>query len=373
MEYDLIVVGSGSVGAAAGYYATQAGLKVLMIDSAIPPHSNGSHHGDTRIIRHAYGEGEKYVPLVLRAQALWNGLALTSGEQLFHACGVLNIGPHDAEFITNARHSAHAFRLNSQLLTADEIQQRWPEFSVPSNYVAVFEPDAGFLRAELAIAQYIKLAKDAGCSQLFNCAVTSVAAMDDGVEVTTPEGRFQARKVVVAAGTWVKKLLPLLPVTPLRKVFSWHQADGRYSETNRFPAFTVEAQDGCHYYGFPADNDGLKVGKHDGGQPIDDPAQRTPFGSIASDGSEVFNFLRQHLAGVGVCLHGKACTYDMSPDEDFIIDTVPDCANMMVISGLSGHGFKFASVLGEIAALYAQDKTIPFDISPFALRRFNHD
>lgn len=97
---------------------------------------------------------------------------------------------------------------------------------------------------------------------------------------------------MVTAGTWVKALLPQLPITPLRKVFSWHQADGRYSVNNRFPAFTVEAQDGTHYYGFPADNDGLKVVTRrraaDGC-----PEQRKPFGSYASDGTEVFSFLRQ--------------------------------------------------------------------------------
>ncbi|RLM10297.1 N-methyltryptophan oxidase [Gibbsiella quercinecans] len=371
MEYDLIVVGSGSVGAAAGYYATQAGLNVLMIDSAIPPHRNGSHHGDTRIIRHAYGEGAKYVPLALRAQALWNGLEKECGSKLFHPCGVLNLGPEGAEFVNNAYQSARTFRLNAQLLTRQEVSQRWPEFTPPEGYTAVFEPDAGFLLCEQAVASYIRLACEAGCAQLFNCAVSAVVPDDNGVEVVTAEGRFRGRKAVITAGTWVKKLLPALPVTPLRKVFSWHQADGRYSENNRFPAFTVEAQDGAHYYGFPADNNGLKVGKHDGGQPIERQEQRTPFGSVAQDGTEVFGFLRQFLPGIGVCLHGEACTYDMSPDEDFIIDTVPGSERMMVITGLSGHGFKFASVLGEIAALFAQGKSPAQDITPFSLRRFS--
>jgi N-methyl-L-tryptophan oxidase len=370
VEYDLIVVGSGSVGAAAGYYATRAGLKVLMIDSAMPPHRNGSHHGDTRIIRHAYGEGEKYVPLILRAQALWNALIKQTGEELFQDCGVLNMGPQDSEFINNAQHSAQKFRLNTLNLSAEQINQRWPEFNAPEGFVGVFEPDAGFLRSEQAVASFIKLAKDAGCGQLFNCPVSAVQPIDGGVEVVTPEGRFQGRKAVVTAGTWVKALLPQLPIAPLRKVFSWHQADGRYSVNNRFPAFTVEAQDGNHYYGFPADNDGLKVGKHDGGQPMETPEQRKPFGSFTTDGTEVFHFLRQFLPGVGVCLHGEACSYDMSPDEDFIIDTLPGCDRLMVISGLSGHGFKFASVLGEIAALFAEDKTPPVDITPFSLKRF---
>ncbi|TQI80203.1 N-methyl-L-tryptophan oxidase [Serratia fonticola] len=370
MEYDLIIVGSGSVGAAAGYYATVAGLKVLMIDSAMPPHRHGSHHGDTRIIRHAYGEGEKYVPLLLRAQALWNGLEQKSGEKLFHPCGVLTMGPQGSEYVSNAQHSAKSFNLNAQLLSAEQIAQRWPEFVAPTGYIGVFEPDAGILRAELIVASYIRLANEAGCSQLFNCPVNALEPIAGGIEVVTAEGRFRGRKAVVTVGTWVKNLLPQLPISPLRKVFSWHQADGRYSENNRFPAFSVEAPDGCHYYGFPADNDGLKVGKHNDGQPIETPDQRKPFGTIASDGTEVFGFLRQFLPGVGVCLHGEACSYDMSPDEDFIIDTLPECSQLMVITGLSGHGFKFSSVLGEIAALFAQDKSSSLDITPFHLQRF---
>jgi len=370
VEYDLIIVGSGSVGAAAGYYATSNGLKVLMIDSAIPPHRNGSHHGATRIIRHAYGEGEKYVPFILRAQALWNGLEQKSGEKLFHPCGVLNMGPQDSEFIANAQYSAKSYNLNTQLLSAEQIKQRWAEFNAPEGYIGVFEPDAGVLLSELAVASYIRMAREAGCAQLFNCQVSAVEPIEGGVEVVTAEGRFQGRKAVITAGTWVKNLLPQLPIIPLRKVFSWYQADGRYSENNQFPAFTVEASDGGRYYGFPSDNDGLKVGKHDGGQPIETAEQRKPFGSVASDGAEVFGFLRQFLPGVGVCLRGEVCSYDMSPDEDFIIDTLPDRQRLMVITGLSGHGFKFASVLGEIAALFAQDKASPLDITPFSLQRF---
>jgi glycine/D-amino acid oxidase-like deaminating enzyme len=93
MRYDLIIIGSGSVGSAAGYYATQAGLKVLMIDAHLPPHSEGSHHGDTRLIRHAYGEGERYVPLVLRAQTLWDELAKQTEDRIFERTGVINLGP----------------------------------------------------------------------------------------------------------------------------------------------------------------------------------------------------------------------------------------------------------------------------------------
>ncbi|RWR01943.1 N-methyltryptophan oxidase [[Pantoea] beijingensis] len=371
MIYDLIVVGSGSVGAAAGFYATQAGLKVLMIDRAHPPHQQGSHHGETRLIRHAYGEGSRYVPLVLRAQQLWDELEQLSGERIMQRSGVLNLAPLDSPFIHNVIDSASQFNLNIEVLKPAEVCQRWPEFKVPDGYLAVFEPRSGYLKSEVAIRSWIQLAEKAGCAQLFNCAVDAIDREGELNRVQTAEGPFYGRKLLLSAGTWIKTLLPELPVTPVRKVFSWYQADGRYSENNKFPAFTAEMSDGTHYYGFPADNNALKVGKHDGGQHIDTPEQRKPFGAYAEDGSEVFNFMRHFLPGVGVCLRGSACSYDNSPDEDFIIDTLPDRPDTLLISGLSGHGFKFASVLGEIAAQFAAGKSSKFDLSPFSLSRFN--
>jgi glycine/D-amino acid oxidase-like deaminating enzyme len=117
MKYDLIIIGSGSVGSAAGYYATQAGLNVLMIDAHLPPHSEGSHHGDTRLIRHAYGEGERYVPLVLRAQTLWDELAKLTEERVFDRTGVINLGPAHSAFLATVEHSAREFNLDVESWT----------------------------------------------------------------------------------------------------------------------------------------------------------------------------------------------------------------------------------------------------------------
>jgi len=371
MIYDLIVVGSGSVGAAAGFYATQAGLSVLMIDSAHPPHQQGAHHGETRLIRHAYGEGEHYVPLILRAQTLWDELERQSGERIMHRSGVLNLAPHHSPFIQNVMQSAERWQLNVDVLQADEVRQRWPQFSVPDGYTGVFEPQSGYLKCEEAVRSWVRLAEEAGCAQLFNCPVSAIAREGDLQQVTTLDGVFYARKLLISAGTWVSQLVEHLPVTPVRKVFAWYQADGRYSENNRFPGFTVEMPDGSQFYGFPADNNALKVGRHDGGQVMQRPQDRKPFGSVAADGSEAFSFLRQFLPGTGVCLHGAACSYDNTPDEDFIIDTLPDDPDRLIITGLSGHGFKFASVLGELASEFAQNKPFSFDLTPFALSRFS--
>lgn len=111
------------------------------------------------------------------------------------------------------------------------------------------------MRSELAIKTWIQLAKEAGCAQLFNCPVTVIRHDDDGVTIETVDGEYQAKKAIVCAGTWVKDLLPELPVQPVRKVFAWYQADGRYSVKNKFPAFTGELPNGDQYYGFPAEND----------------------------------------------------------------------------------------------------------------------
>jgi len=368
MVYDLIVVGSGSVGAAAGWYATQAGLNVLLIDRAHPPHREGSHHGESRLIRHAYGEGARYVPMVLRAQQLWDELEQQCGERLMQRSGVLNLAPEHSEFIRNVRQSADEFSLPVEILSGEETAQRWPQLSVPAGYIGIFEPRSGYLKSEEAVRQLIRLCKDAGCAQLFNCAVTALEERDGLQLVETPEGTFRGKKLLLSAGTWVRTLLPELPVTPVRKVFAWHQADGRYSENNKFPAFTVETPDGNQFYGFPAENNAIKIGKHNGGQPIDAPEQRKAFGAVAEDGSELFAFLRQFLPGVGVCLRGEACTYDNTVDEDFIIDTLG--ADRLIITGLSGHGFKFATVLGEIAAQFAQSKAAEFDLTAFSFSRF---
>ncbi|WP_042283795.1 N-methyl-L-tryptophan oxidase [Citrobacter sedlakii] len=371
MNYDLIIIGSGSVGAAAGYYATRAGLNVLMTDAHMPPHQQGSHHGDTRLIRHAYGEGEKYVPLVLRAQALWDALSTHSDEPIFVRSGVINLGPVDSPFLANVAHSAKQWQLNVEHMDAAAVMARWPEIRVPDDYIGLFEADSGFVRSELAIATWIRLAKEAGCAQLFNCPVTAIRHDEDGgVTVETADGEYRAKKALVSTGTWVRSLLPELPIQPVRKVFAWYQADGRYSGKNNFPAFTGELPNGDQYYGFPAENDALKIGKHNGGQRIQSEDERTPFASVASDGAEAFPFLRNVLPGIGCCLHGAACTYDNSPDEDFIIDTLPGHDNTLIVTGLSGHGFKFAPVLGEIATDFAQDKPSGFDLTPFRLSRF---
>lgn len=201
MQYDLIIIGSGSVGAAAGYYARRAGLNVLMTDAHQPPHQEGSHHGSSRLIRHAYGEGEKYVPLVLRAQQLWDELAEISGEAVFERTGVINLGPASSAFLANVAASARAFKLEVEELDAQAVMQRWPEIRLPEDYRAIFEPASGVLRSELAVETWIRLAREAGCAQLFNCPVSAIHHHADGITIDTLDGEYHGKKLLVSAGT----------------------------------------------------------------------------------------------------------------------------------------------------------------------------
>lgn len=201
MQYDLIIIGSGSVGAAAGYYARRAGLNVLMTDAHQPPHREGSHHGSSRLIRHAYGEGEKYVPLVLRAQQLWDELAEISGEAVFERTGVINLGPASSAFLANVAASARAFQLEVEELDARAVMQRWPEIRLPDDYRAIFEPASGVLRSELAVETWIRLAREAGCAQLFNCPVSAIHHHADGITIDTLDGEYHGKKLLVSAGT----------------------------------------------------------------------------------------------------------------------------------------------------------------------------
>ena len=241
------------------------------------PSFRGKPSCDTRLIRHAYGEGERYVPLVLRAQALWDELAKQTEERIFERTGIINLGPARSDFLASVERSAKTFNLDVEKLDAAGIMSRWPEITVPDDYVGLFEAHSGVLHCETAIKTWIALAAKAGCAQLFNCPVEAIKHDADGVTVTTLDGEYTASRLLISAGTWVTRLLPDLPVQPVRKVFSWFQSDGRYSTQNKFPAFTGELPNGDQFYGFPSDKDALKIGKHNGGQIISSPEERKPW------------------------------------------------------------------------------------------------
>lgn len=374
MHYDVIVIGAGSMGMAAGYFLSKSGKRTLLLDSFNPPHNKGSHHGDTRIIRHAYGEGEEYVPLALKAQELWNDLEKVTGKQLFLQTGVLNVGYEKTDFIENIISSAKIHSLPLEILDSSEVNKRWPGILLPDNYIGCFEPTSGVLKCGECIGAYRELAEQHGATILTNSKVKEVVVHDERVTVKTGDHTFSADALVVSAGAWSGKLLSTLdlhlPLNPVRKTFAWFNASEDLYNYKQFPAFAFETSQG-QYYGFPSiDGAGLKIGRHDGGDTINPDEAMQEFSELEEDATDLRQFLHRYMPSTQQLKYGKACMYTLTPDEDFIIDLHPTYSNIAIASGFSGHGFKFSSVVGQILSeLIILGKTEK-NISPFSINRF---
>lgn len=379
-EFDTLVVGAGSMGMAAGYHLARAGNRVLLLDAGDPPHDEGAHHGGTRLIRHAYGEGAAYVPLALRAQALWEALERETGaaprSALFVRTGIVNIGSPGDTFLHEVQLSAARHGLPLETLDAAQASARWPAWRLDAQQRANFEPDGGVLYCERAVRAYRERALAHGATLRTHTRITRLAWRGpDHIEAISESGEtFAARTSIVCAGKWTRPLLAALgydvPVARVRKTFAWFEA-GEAFAPERFPGFAISTDHGT-YYGFPdLDGSGLKVGRHDGGQLVDAHAPLAPFGDEPGDHADLQRFLARYLPGAGALRMGRACEYDMTPDEHFIIDTLPERPNLHVATGFSGHGFKFASAVGEALAERITLGASRIDLSMFSRARFS--
>ncbi|MEC0128949.1 N-methyl-L-tryptophan oxidase [Paenibacillus pabuli] len=374
MHYDVIVIGAGSMGMAAGYFLSKSGKNTLLVDSFDPPHNKGSHHGETRIIRHAYGEGENYVPLALKAQELWNDLEKMTGKQLFLPTGVLNVGYEKTDFIQNMISSSKTYSLPLEILDSMEVNKRWPGITLPNNYIGCFEPTSGVLKCEECIEAYRELAVRNGATIITNSKVKEIKVHDKRVTIKTDDHTYSADALVVSAGAWSGSLLSMLdlnlPLNPVRKTFAWFDDNKDLYNHNKFPAFSFETSEGI-YYGFPSiDGSGLKVGRHDGGNTINPDEPILGFDELEQDTIDLKQFLHRYMPSTQQLKYGKTCMYTLTPDEDFIIDTHPNYSNVAIASGFSGHGFKFSSVVGQILSELIISGKTEHNISPFSLHRF---
>lgn len=375
MDYDVIIVGAGSMGMAAGYYLAKKEKRVLLLDAHDPPHTEGSHHGETRIIRHAYGEGESYVAMALRAQELWNELQERSEEELFVKTGVLTVARPESSFMQNVLRSAEAYSLKVEQLTAGEINRRWNGFRAPEGFIGCLELESGVLMSENCIRAFKTQALKHGAVLKVHTPVTSISVFDDSVEVAAGAEKITADSLIVTPGAAARKLLPLigldLPLQELRTTFSWFETDEKIYSAQSFPAYLFELPAET-YYGFPSINGtGVKIGRHDGGRPRDMRKPPEVFGTYEQDQQDVAGFAQRFMPKVGKHHLGKACTYTNTPDGNFIIDQHPDYQHVVLACGFSGHGFKFSSAVGEILCeLVTGDRKSVLDIRPFSIKRF---
>jgi sarcosine oxidase len=373
--YDAIVIGLGAMGSATLYHLARRGKRVLGIEQFSQGHQLGSSHGDSRIIREQYFEHPLYVPLVQRAYDLWRELEEESGRPLMTLGGGLMIGPRDGMVVAGTLRSAKEYKLPHEVLSPSEVHRRFPAFELADDLIAVVDPRAGYLDPEACTSAHLTGARERGVEVHFDEPVTAWTADGDGVRVKTTNGDYVAERLLISAGAWTKELAEdlNLPLTVERQVAFWLEPDEyRVSYDSReFPIFAYEFTPGILCYGFPRFPRGVKSSIMHAGELTESPAEvrRT----VNDDEVEALRFALQPvlpgLASAPVS-ETSVCLFTNTPDHDFIIDFHPEHPQVLISSPCSGHGFKFASALGEIHADLLESGSTRLDISAFRIDRF---
>jgi sarcosine oxidase len=367
--FDVIVCGLGAMGSAAVFHLARSGLRVLGLDRFSPPHTQGSTHGQTRIIREAYFEHPSYVPLVQRAYELWADLEQLANQKLFLQTGGVMIGPPDGVVVSGAKRSAIEHRLAWEYLSAAEVRRRFPAMHVPEDMVAVFEPRAGVLYPELCVETHLTLARQLGAAIHVNEPIVQWQANNGRVRVVTAANEFEAGQLVFSAGAWVQSLLPelRLPFKVERQVMFWLETKGDLFGPDRCPIFIGEHEPHRFFYGFPDLGQGFKIARHHEGLIVDPNA--VPREVSEADIEPMREIVERIFPEANGRLRESAvCLYTNTPDEHFLIDFHPDHRNVLVVSPCSGHGFKFSSAIGEAVSDLLTHGKSRHDLSLFRWR-----
>lgn len=373
MTFDVAVIGLGAMGSAALYHLARRNIRAIGIDRFAPGHERGSSHGATRIIRLGYFEHPSYVPLLRRAYTLWRELEAASGRSLMTITGIAEIGREDSELVQGTLASSRLHDLPHEVLPAPTLMQRYPAFRLPADFIGVVQPDGGYLEAEAAVQTHLDLARSAGAEIRHNQRVLAIEPQGSGVRIFLNAGTIEAGAAIIAAGPWMTTLLPDLPadLQVTRQAVLW--VEPKTPEIflpDRFPVFMIETDHGIHY-GFPSHRtSGVKIAKHHHSDEVVDP--ETYNRQVTTEDEKIVrDVISEYLpAANGKLLTAKTCLYTMSADEHFIVDRLPGFPQIVVASPCSGHGFKFAPVIGETLADLALSGETANDIDRFRLARF---
>lgn len=372
-RYDVIVIGIGGMGSSAAYHLASRGINTLGLERFSIPNDRGSSHGFTRIIRKAQYEDPEYVPLVERSYELWQQLEEVSGRNLLHTTGGIDAGPPNGDIFPGSRDSCQEHGIDHEILSGEEVNKRFPGYNLPPNHHAVYQPKSGFLIPEQCIIAHIEAAQKEGAEIHGHEPVSKISSTKDGVEVTTDSNTYQADDVVVTAGAYAQRFLPELAdvLSPVRQVVAWLQpSKPEFFDPDSFPVFIHETNED-HYYGFPQfDIPGFKFARFNHfGQTVDpEMMDREP---NEQDKKMLRSYARQYFPeGAGPTMRLSTCIFTNTPDKHFILGTAPGRPRITVGVGFSGHGFKFASVVGEILADITLDGKTAHEIDLFAPDRF---
>lgn len=378
-HYDVIVLGVGSMGAAACNSLAERGASVLGLDTYTPGHAHGAHHGGTRIIRQSYFEDAAYVPLLRSAYAGFRRLEEESGRSLMTLCGGIYVGDPESLTFAGSLAAAREHGLDHEVLTAEQVHERFPSMSPAPDALALYEAAAGYVRPEETVVANAEVAARKGATLRFGEPVTWWGATPGGgVEVVTPHGRYGADRLVVSPGPWAPEVLAdlRLPLSIERMIFHWFTPDTstvpyeRWSDAQH-PVYIEQTHGNHQIYGFPmtdGPDGGFKLGFFRVGSPttaatIDRVVREGENDRMLERARELFPLLGRPV------VQAKTCLYSVTPDEHFVVGQHPAHPQVSVACGFSGHGFKFVPVIGEILADLATTGTTDHPVELFDPRR----
>lgn len=372
--YDVIVAGVGGMGSAACYHLAARGLRVLGLERLDIPNAFGSSHGQTRIIRLAYAEHPSYVPLLRRAYALWHEMGERADERLLYTTGGIDAGPEGDGLFEGSLASCLEHGIPHEVLDGAEINRRFPGYRLPTDQLCLYQRDAGFVLPERSVVVHVTGAQALGAEIRAREPVTEWQPVaGGGVRVSTARGQYEAGALVLSSGAWIGAMAPALAplAVPERQVLGWFQPeDPDLFGPDRFPVGNLAFEEG-RYYLLPVWNTpGLKVGLYNHLGERGDP-DTLPRIATAEDEAVLRRCISRYFPGAdGPVMALSTCLFTNTPDEHFIIDTLPDPPEVLVVSACSGHGFKFVPVVGEIVADLLTTGRSRFDLSMFRLGRF---
>lgn len=379
-HYDVIVLGVGSMGSSTCYHLSKKGYKVLGLEQFDIPHEQGSHSGQSRLIRKAYGETSDYVPLLERAYENWKTLESETGSQVYYKTGIVYFGAANDPFLATVKQSSSKYNIEVNTLTSEECNHKYPQFKLPSEFQRLEEPDAGLLTPERSILLFVQQAILKGAVIRTKEKVLEWKRENGTVTVKTNRGTYQANKLVITAGPWAGKMIPgLAPKLKItRQALAWVKPK-KWDNfiLGKFPCWILENNE-YDFYGFPilpvgnfGGPLGLKLALHYPGGEITDP-DAVNRNTKESDENVLIQFLNQFMPdGYENTLVMKTCLYTNSPDQNFILDYLPGFdKDVIIATGFSGHGFKFASVIGEVMADLAINGSTHMPIDFLNAQRF---
>jgi len=366
-SYDVLVLGLGAMGSACAFHLARRGARVLGVDRFAPPHTQGSSHGQTRIIREAYFEDPVYVPIVQRAYVLWEELQKQTDQPLLLPTGGIMIGPPDGVMVAGAQRSAETHGLVFERLNAAEIRQRFPVLHPRDDMAGIWEPRAGILFPERCVQAHLEEARRCGAEMRVEERVISWQPDGAGVEVRTEHDVFRAGQLIVTAGSWLPSLclgLPLALTVERQTLFWFAPPAGADFLPERCPVHLWEVGPESYFYGFPDVGQGVKVARHHQGLEVD--PETVGRGVSIDEGESMERYIEPYLPRLtGYRREAVVCLYTNTPDGHFLIDWHPEWPQVMLASPCSGHGFKFSSAIGEILAELALYQRSRFDLHRF--------